>query len=244
MGNHRRWMPAVAVAVGIAFFVVGYVLGATHSPPLVSHSVPYAPAVARPSAALQAIPRNDIAASEAMLGRRGALMGGAAAAAAAVGTPAPALARTDYVDRPELLPSGPKVNVIDTVGLLSPFQTQELNKNIARIERLYGVKVRVLTQVYPQTPGLAVNDYWGFDDDTLMITVDNTFPNLLNFNLGLNIDLLAPNGRYWTSIRSKYGIEKYWRKYGEDEALLRCVENILDSLTKPDEMGMSMLMNV
>lgn len=46
----------------------------------------------------------------------------------------------------------------------------------------------------PESPGRAIERYWVPDDDTIVLVVDDTFPNLLNFNVGSNVDLLAPNG--------------------------------------------------
>ncbi len=56
-----------------------------------------------------------------------------------------------------------------------------------------GVKLRVLAQNYPTTPGLAVRDYWKVDEDTVVFVADPSLGgNILNFNVGANIDLRIP----------------------------------------------------
>ena len=45
-----------------------------------------------------------------------------------------------------------------------PNQVLRLEKKIAKLEQDTGVRVRVLTQSYPNTPGLAIKDYWKVDD--------------------------------------------------------------------------------
>ena len=63
---------------------------------------------------------------------------------------------------------------------------------IQAIENETGVKLRLLAQNYPETPGLAVRDYWAVDDDTVVFVADPTFGGILNFNVGSNIDLQVP----------------------------------------------------
>ena len=43
------------------------------------------------------------------------------------------------------------------------------------------MKLRVLAQAYPNTPGLAVKDYWSVDDDTVVFVADPGLGNILNF---------------------------------------------------------------
>merc|ERR1719217_685117 len=72
--------------------------------------------------------------------------------------PQPAAARPEGVNKPELLPSGPVQNVIDVkVNFLTKGEQK----------RLY--KLRILCQSYPETPGLAIKDYWKVDDNTIVL---------------------------------------------------------------------------
>lgn len=71
-----------------------------------------------------------------------------------------------------------------------------LKTEIQAIENETGVRLRVLAQNYPETPGLAVRDYWSVDDDTVVFVADPTFGGILNFNVGGNIDLKVP--RVWS----------------------------------------------
>ena len=66
-------------------------------------------------------------------------------------------------------------NVTHTQRLfsLSPLvQESRLKKEVESLERDTGVKLRVLAQNYPNTPGLAVKDYWNVDDDTVVFVAD------------------------------------------------------------------------
>ena len=60
-----------------------------------------------------------------------------------------------------------------TAVIMGPMlQESRLKKEVESLERDTGVKLRVLAQNYPNTPGLAVKDYWNVDDDTVVFVAD------------------------------------------------------------------------
>ena len=130
-------------------------------------------------------------------------------------------------------------------------QEARISQRVEGLERDTGVKLRVLAQNYPETPGavqagsrtpcphkpakhnllppsrgspsclpaylpaavpgprpahpvadlylslagLAIRDYWGVDADTVVFVADPNTGNILNFNVGENIDLRVPRVR-------------------------------------------------
>jgi hypothetical protein len=74
--------------------------------------------------------------------------------------PQPASARLEAVDRPDLLPGNAGLNVIQTEKILTPGQVKRMDAMLASLEKDTGFRVRVLCQKYPNTPGLAIRDYW------------------------------------------------------------------------------------
>ena len=74
--------------------------------------------------------------------------------------PRMASARLEAVNRPDLLPSEKGLNVIQVEKFLTSGQAKRLDNLLASLERDTGFRVRVLCQRYPNTPGLAIRDYW------------------------------------------------------------------------------------
>ena len=63
------------------------------------------------------------------------------------------------------------------------------------------MKLRVLAQAYPNTPGLAVKDYWSVDDDTVVFVADPGLGNILNFSVGAFYLTLVPIRPRWRGER-------------------------------------------
>jgi hypothetical protein len=106
--------------------------------------------------------------------------------------PQSASARLESVNRPDLLPSEKGLNVIQTEKFLTAGQARRMNEMLAALEKDTGFRVKVLCQNYPNTPGLAIRDYWSLGkedqmDDKYVVLVVDQFGgrgNSLNFNVG------------------------------------------------------------
>ena len=100
-------------------------------------------------------------------------------------------------DNPELLPDH-ATPVIDLARVFSEPQRTELERSLERFEAETGWKLRVLTQ-YERTPGLAVREFWGLDESSLLLVADPRGGNLLNFNVGDAFFALMPR-TYWVDL--------------------------------------------
>ena len=85
--------------------------------------------------------------------------------------------------------------------ILGPMlQESRLKKEVESLERDTGVKLRVLAQNYPNTPGLAVKDYWSVDDDTVVFVAD---PSLVRSSPGLSqcgCEAMAPHNTHQSML--------------------------------------------
>eukprot|EP00549_Striatella_unipunctata_P008537 CAMPEP_0118680982 /NCGR_PEP_ID=MMETSP0800-20121206/4680_1 /TAXON_ID=210618 ORGANISM="Striatella unipunctata, Strain CCMP2910" /NCGR_SAMPLE_ID=MMETSP0800 /ASSEMBLY_ACC=CAM_ASM_000638 /LENGTH=244 /DNA_ID=CAMNT_0006577217 /DNA_START=582 /DNA_END=1316 /DNA_ORIENTATION=+ len=156
--------------------------------------------------------------------------------------PEPAMARLDPVNRPDLLPKEPGEYVIQTTKYLTTGEAKRLGTLLRILERDTGYRVRVLCQNYPNTPGLAIRDYWdlGKDDqkdDKYVVLVVDTFGgkgNILNFNVGEGIKFALPNV-FWTRLQGKYGNTFYVKEKGMDLAIINAIEAIVSCLRSSEQ---------
>ena len=126
-------------------------------------------------------------------------------------------------DNPELLPDHP-TPVIDLARALSDRQRTELETQLTQFEDRTGWKLRVLTQ-YERTPGLAVKEFWGLDERSLLLIADPRGGNLLNFNVGDAFFALMPR-TYWVELQTRFGNQFYVRDHGEDAAIFDALEAV------------------
>lgn len=171
----------------------------------------------QPSSLLQAAQQSD---ESTQVSRRNVLTtvasGAVVASTVLTQSVTPASARLEGVNKPELLPKEPGANVIQTEKFLTAGQAKRMDQLLTNLERDTGYRVRVLCQAYPNTPGLAIRDYWdlgkeGQKDDKYIVLVVDQFGgkgNVLNFNVGEGIKFALPNGKsqYYTTIKSRCDI--------------------------------------
>lgn len=147
--------------------------------------------------------------------------------------PVGAHARPEGVNRPDLLPSGPTTPLIDTANFLTKGQEKKVVEKLNKLEAATGFKLRVLCQSYPETPGLAIKDYWKVDGNTLVLVADKGegfnrkgIPsNMINLNIGANVELVLPS-QFWTRLTNKLGNQPYVKSVGADAAVINTVEAI------------------
>lgn len=178
--------------------------------------------------------------------RRSLLSSAAAAVSASallgISAPNPAFARLDPVNRPDLLPKEEGLNVIQVEKFLTSGQAKRMDNMLSSLEKDTGFRLRVLCQAYPNTPGLAIRDYWdlgkeGQKDDKYVVLVVDQFGgkgNVLNFNVGDGMKFALPNV-FWTRLQGKYGTTFYVRENGLDLAIINAIEAIVQCLRSEDQ---------
>ncbi|OAY70643.1 Thylakoid lumenal 15.0 kDa protein 2, chloroplastic, partial [Ananas comosus] len=129
------------------------------------------------------------------------------------------------VNKPELLPK--EFTPVIDVGW-----EKRLCQEIVDLEKDSGFKLRILAQNYPDTPGLAIKDFWQVDDRTIVFVADPTFGNIINFNIGASVDLDVPRS-FWSRLAGKYGNMFYWKEKGEDSSIEAAVAAISHCLREP-----------
>lgn len=141
-------------------------------------------------------------------------------------------ARPEGVNRPDLLPAE-YTTIIDLERFLASGERRRLISRIENVENQTGYKIRLLTQRYPQSPGLAVRKYWSIDANTILIVADyfGGSGQLLKFNVGRNIDRILPP-RFWSVLSANYGNKFYVSKNGEAVSIINAVEAICACLLK------------
>eukprot|EP00617_Octactis_speculum_P017308 CAMPEP_0185767678 /NCGR_PEP_ID=MMETSP1174-20130828/45489_1 /TAXON_ID=35687 /ORGANISM="Dictyocha speculum, Strain CCMP1381" /LENGTH=140 /DNA_ID=CAMNT_0028452005 /DNA_START=382 /DNA_END=804 /DNA_ORIENTATION=- len=118
-------------------------------------------------------------------------------------------------------------------------QVKRMDEKIAKLEADTGYRLRVLTQSYPETPGLAIKDYWGVNDKTIVMVVDHrknaqgVTSNILNFNVGESVEGDLPPV-FFSRVRNFFGTQRYIKESGEDQAVEGAVDSIVTCLRQEE----------
>jgi len=126
-------------------------------------------------------------------------------------------------NNPDLLPDTP-TPIIDLAKSLTSVQEERLAEELKQFEAETGWKLRVLTQ-YDRTPGLAVREFWGLDDKSVLLVADSRGGNILNFNVGDAVYQLLSR-TFWVELQTRYGNLYFVREEGEDQAILQSLQSI------------------
>ncbi len=138
---------------------------------------------------------------------------------------APTAARA--FDNPELLPDAP-TPIIDLAQTLTTTQEKILSEQLAQLEAETGFKLRVLTQ-FDRTPGRAVKEFWGLDENSVLLIADERGGNLLGFNVGRSLYALLPR-TFWIELQTRFGNLYYVRENGPDQSILDAADTLVTCL--------------
>ncbi|MEQ8755427.1 TPM domain-containing protein [Coleofasciculus sp. G1-WW12-02] len=132
-------------------------------------------------------------------------------------------------NNPDLLPKT-QTPIIDLANLLPQLQEEALIQDIETFEAQTGWKLRVLTQ-YDRTPGLAVRDYWGLNDKSVLLIADPRGGNLLGFNVGDDLYQFLPR-TFWVELQTRFGNLYFVRENGENQAIVNALDTVKTCLNK------------
>lgn len=132
-------------------------------------------------------------------------------------------------ENPDLLPEV-ETPIIDLANFLPTLQEESLVNQIENFEQKTGWKLRVLTQ-FDQTPGRAVQGYWGLDDHSILLVADARGGNLLAFNVGDDVYQFLPR-TFWVELQTRFGNLYYVRENGENNAIAQSIDTVSQCLKK------------
>ena len=132
-------------------------------------------------------------------------------------------------NNPDLLPKTDTA-VIDLAKFLNSDQEATLAKDLEQFQETTGWKLKVLTQ-FDRTPGMAVKQYWGLDDHSVLLVADPRGGNILNFSVGDDFYPLMPRV-FWIELQTRFGNQFYVRENGEDQAILGAINSIKTCLVQ------------
>lgn len=118
--------------------------------------------------------------------------------------------------------------ILDLAHIFPPAKLSAAQESLRALENETGWKVRVLTRYGPdQGPGVdEIRSGWSVDGKTVVIFLDPSSPNILNFRFGPQVQKILPRP-FFTELQSRYGNIYFVRENGEQAA----IQGSLEALT-------------
>lgn len=126
--------------------------------------------------------------------------------------------------------ASPGKPVADLANVFGARQEERLAQRLSSFEADTGFKVRVLTQSEGSAPGSAIKEFFGLDDNSILIVVDLRGGNILNFNVGKSVSTILPES-FWIELGNRYGNKFYVRDAGEDGSVIASLDAITSCIS-------------
>ena len=123
------------------------------------------------------------------------------------------------------IPAGSRIADLERV--LTSGEESRLDAALANLESENGIRVRLLSQGEGNAPGVAVRQFFGLDDQTVLVVVDVRSGNILNFRVGDNVQKILPTS-FWVELGNRFGNKFYVRDHGIDVAVLDTIKAIAE----------------
>lgn len=124
--------------------------------------------------------------------------------------------------------------VLDTAKILPDEEERQLEQTLKELEQRTDWRLRVLTRFGPKA-GPTENEVkaaWAPNDRTVIVIVDPSSPNILDFSTGQAVEQLLRR-TFFVELQSRYGNKFFVRDEGEDAAILGTVGALSECLQRP-----------
>ena len=109
---------------------------------------------------------------------------------------------------------------LDLAHVVPAGKLQGIQTQITQLEKDTGYRVRVLTRFGPSNdPSVEeIRAGWNVDGRTVVVFIDPSSPNIMNFKFGTGVQKLLPRA-FFTELQSRYGNMFFVRENGEAAAV-------------------------